>query len=99
MENFRRYQNPIKKAQKMAFSNALTLFSCIITGRNLVKTHLCVASSPSHTSGSDSRPTVFKIDAFGHAVDFLQQYDFSWFSDLTTIADGSILVWYVFNIF
>lgn len=61
--------------------------------------YLCVASSPTHTSGSDNRPTVFKIDAFGHAVDFLQQYDFSWFSDLTTMADGSILVWYVFNLF
>ena len=70
-----------------------------MTERNLVKMHLCTASSQNHTSGSDNRPAVFKIDAFGHAVDFLQQYDFSWFSDLTTMADGSILVWYVFNLF
>ena len=47
-------------------------------------------------STESDRPSVFKIDVFGHAVDFLgQQYDSSWFSDLTTMADGAILVWYV----
>ena len=66
---------------------------------NLMNITLVAASSFESHTGTD-RPSVFKIDAFGHAVDFLgthfqEQYDFSWFSDLTTMPDGSILVWYV----
>ena len=59
---------------------------------NLITITLVSASSFESHTGTD-RPSVFKIDAFGHAVDFLQQYDFTWFSDLTTMPDGSILVW------
>lgn len=37
------------------------------------------------------KPTILSLNAFGDLQDFLKQNDFSWFSDLTLSADGSLL--------
>lgn len=46
------------------------------------------ASQSDHNSG-----TLYEIDSFGKARDFLKQPDLSWFSDFTILSDGTIIAW------
>ena len=48
-------------------------------------------------AGHESNPnegSIFVQNAFGGSRDFLRQNDLEWFSDITALRDGSLLVWY-----
>ena len=58
-------------------------------------THMTVfvTAAMTNTKGNLEKSTIFKMDAFGKIEDYLKQPDFSWFSDLTVLPNGTILAW------